>query len=251
MKNKCILIFISLTVLLCSDATAMITAAQKTLALARVAGTVGHISTASIVQRATVINSLYESERAFGILSYASENRKLIGAGLLTQDSCLVYQPMIYQTRELKGLIRNIQLLFKVAVFAARVVKEYKEYKAYKERAGNTDNTFKGSRQSGRQAGNAEDAYRAKYEDEAQGFRQKTREKRGIVGGKEELLEAVQQVNRQRPVYEILGIDKGTSAKETRAAYIQWVRYHHPDKYRDEDLSKKATTVLQYLNKYR
>lgn len=251
MKSKCISIFIAITVLLCFDATAMMTSAQKTLALARVAGTVGHISTASIVQRATVVNSLYESQRAFGILSHASEKRKIAGTDSLTQDRSLMYQPMVHQTRELRGLIRNIELLLKAAILAARVVKGYQEYKEYRDRTGNTDNTFKGYKQFGRQAGNAQDGYRGQYEDVLRDFRQKTREKRAIVGGKEELLEAVQQVNYQRPVHEILGIDKGTSEKETRAAYIQWVRYHHPDKYRDEALSKKATTVLQYLNKDR
>ncbi len=253
MKNKNISFFLVVALLSYSQTKTMMTVAQKTVAAARVAGRIGHIPTASIVQRATIVNSLYESQRAFGILSHPSEKRKIAGTDSLTQDRSLMYQPMVHQTRELRVLIRNIELLFKVAVFVARVAKEYKAYQAYKERTGNTDNTFKGSRQSGRQAGNAEDVYsRAQYEDVLRDFRQKTTtHKRDIVGGKEELLEALQQVNYQRPVHEILGIDKGASEKETRVAYIQWVRCHHPDRYRDEALSKKATTVLQYLNKDR
>ncbi len=142
--------------------------------------------------------------------------------------------------------------LLKAVILAARVVNGYQEYKEYRDRTGNTDNTFKGYKQSGRQAGNAQDGYRGQYEYVLGDFRQKTTtHKRDIVGGKEELLEALQQVNYQRPVREILGIDKGASEKETRAAYIQWVRCYHPDKYRDEALSKKAKTVLQYLNKDR
>ncbi len=67
MKSKKAPFFIVIAILCGSDASAMMTVAQKTLALARVAGTASHIPSASIVQRATVVNSLYESQRAFGI----------------------------------------------------------------------------------------------------------------------------------------------------------------------------------------
>lgn len=67
-------------------------------------------------------------------------------------------------------------------------------------------------------------------------------------GDENELQKAWTRVFENSSVEEILGLNKPSSKTEIRAAYVNWVRNHHPDLYRDEILNKKANEILLYLN---
>jgi hypothetical protein len=78
----------------------------------------------------------------------------------------------------------------------------------------------------------------------------KKRAKKFTVGNIEELMNAWENALNKKSVYEILGLDRGSSEEEINEAYMDWTRSHHPDVYRDEVLNKQANTVLQYLNRH-
>jgi ankyrin repeat protein len=75
-----------------------------------------------------------------------------------------------------------------------------------------------------------------------------TKHEKAVPNSQEELLDAWEQLQSKKSAWEILRVSRKSSDKEINTAYIKWVRAHHPDRYLDQELRKKATIILQHLN---